>query len=220
MTSMPAAVLWDMDGTLVDTEPFWIATERALVESHGNEWPDHHAHAIVGFDLLDSGAYIAEHGRVPMTPRSIVDHLLDGVVAKIREAMPWRPGALELLRALNGAEIPCALVTMSWQRFVDPVLAALPSGTFGAIITGDSVANGKPHPEPYLNGAAALHVDAVRCVAIEDSPTGVRSAVDAGCHVIAVPNVKTIDAGPNVTVMDSLAEIDLDWLARWWTARA
>ena len=192
----PAAVLWDMDGTLVDTEPYWMATEREIVESFGHEWPDHHAHAIVGFDLLDAGAYIAEHGRVPLSPREIVDRLLDGVIEKVRREIPWRPGARALLADLGEREIPCALVTMSYRRFVAPILSALPAETFGAIVTGDSVSRGKPHPEPYLKAAALLGVDAAYCLAVEDSNTGARSAEAAGCMVLVVPNhVPVLDGG-------------------------
>ncbi|TVR22897.1 MAG: HAD family hydrolase [Ilumatobacter sp.] len=203
----PAAVLWDMDGTLVDTEPYWMASERDLVESFGHTWPEHHAHAIVGFDLLDAGRYIAEHGPVPLTPEEIVERLLDGVIARLHRGIPWRPGALELLDALRDADVPCALVTMSWRRFVDPVLAALPPDTFSAVVTGDEVVHGKPHPEPYLRAADLLGVDPHDAVAIEDSPTGVRSAVSAGCRVLGVPNVRDIDPQPGVALVGSLEGI-------------
>src|SRR5690606_19555637 len=122
-------------------------------------------------DLLDAGAYIAEHGPVPLEPDEIVDRLLDGVIARLHRGIPWRPGALELLDDLYLAGVPCALVTMSWRRFVDPVLAALPTGTFAVVVTGDEVDHGKPHPEPYLRAAHALGVAPEDCVAIEDSPT-------------------------------------------------
>ena len=77
MSRAPAAVLWDMDGTLVDTEPYWMEAERDLVESYGGEWPEHHARAVVGFDLIDSAHYIREHGGVPLEPEEIVES--DGV---------------------------------------------------------------------------------------------------------------------------------------------
>jgi HAD superfamily hydrolase (TIGR01509 family) len=204
---IPAAVLWDMDGTLVDTEPYWMASEVDLVEEFGGTWPEHHAHAIVGFDLLDGARYIAEHGGVPLPPEEIVDRLLDGVISRLHRGIPWRPGAVELLADLRDAGVPCALVTMSWRRFVDPVLDALPPGTFEAVVTGDEVTHGKPHPEPYLRAAELLDVDPRDAVAIEDSPTGVRSAVTAGCRVLGVPNVRDIEPQVGVTVVESLAGI-------------
>lgn len=208
---LPAAVLWDMDGTLVDTEPYWFESERELVESYGAEWPDHHAKAVVGFDLLKSAAYIKEHTGIPLGEYAIVERMLDGVVARLEEHIPWRPGACRLLAELNDAGVPCALVTMSWHRFVDPVVAALPPGSFTAIVAGDDLpeGEGKPGPLPYQLGAEACGAHPEHCIAIEDSPTGVRSALRAGCRVIGVPNVRDIEPEPGITLVRSLREVDL-----------
>ena len=187
--NQPAAVLWDMDGTIVDTEPYWFAAEFEIVEIHGGTWSHEHARALVGSDLLDSGAYMRKHGGVDREPAEIVEMLLDRVVAQLRIEVPWRPGARELLAAVNNAGIPTALVTMSWKRFADQVVECLPSGRFRVSVTGDEVSRGKPHPDPYLLAAERLGVDARECVAIEDSPTGVRSALAAGCRVLGVPHV-------------------------------
>jgi spore germination protein YaaH len=123
--------------------------------------------------------------------------------------VPWRPGARELLASLAKAGVPTALVTMSWRRFAEAVVDALPPNSFTVVITGDEVTQGKPHPEPYLAAAAALGVHPHDCVAIEDSPTGVRSAVAAGCRTYAVPNVVDVPPGPGFTVIHSLTELDL-----------
>ena len=212
---LPAAVLWDMDGTLVDTEPYWFASERDLVDEFGHgDWPDEMAQQMVGFDLRDAAAFLQANGGVDLPTDDIVERLLDGVIARLHRKIPWRPGARELLADLNEAGIPCALVTMSWRRFVDPVLAALPNGSFVGVITGDEVpqGEGKPHPTPYLLGAEACGADPRDCVAIEDSPTGARSALAAGCRVLAVPNVKSPEPGPGVTLVDSLEPIRIEHL--------
>jgi HAD superfamily hydrolase (TIGR01509 family) len=207
---IPAAVLWDMDGTLVDTEPYWIESEFELAERCGGRWTREDALSLVGRDLLDAGRYIREHMGIALTPERIVDELLDGVVARVRRNVPWRPGALDLLVALRGADIPCALVTMSYQRFVAPILEHLPPDTFRAIVTGDTIRYGKPHPEPYLAAAAALGVHAGDCVAIEDSTTGVLSAETAGCQVLVIPNHVTVAEGPRRTFRDTLAGVTFD----------
>ena len=194
-----AAVLWDLDGRLVDTEPYWIEQEYALVAEFGGSWNDEHAHSLVGNDLIVSARYIARHGGVPLAPEEIIERLLDGVVAQVRRHIPWRPGARELLDGLRAQAIPCALVTMSYQRLAQAVVESLPPGTFSAVVAGDDVANGKPHPEPYLTAAARLGVAPGECVAIEDSPTGVESAVAAGVHVLAVEHLLPIPAGPGRT---------------------
>lgn len=192
--SFPHAVLWDMDGTLVDTEPYWIDAEYDIVEAHGGTWSHEHAKALVGSDLLDSGEYIRRHGGVDRSPAEIVEMLLDRVVARVRQQIPWRPGARELLGAVRSADIDTALVTMSWKRFSDEVVACLPTGSFTVSVTGDEVTRGKPHPEPYLLAAERLGVRPQDCVAIEDSPTGTRSALAAGCRVLGVPHVVDIPA--------------------------
>jgi HAD superfamily hydrolase (TIGR01509 family) len=199
-----AAVLWDMDGTLVDTEPYWIETEYALAERHGGTWSDEHALNLVGNDLLDSARYIREHMGIALEPDQIVEQLLDGVVARVEQEVPWCPGAVELLAALGAADVPCALVTMSWRRFVAPVLTALPPETFRTIVTGDAVSQGKPHPEPYLTAARLLGVDPVDCLAIEDSNTGARSAEAAGCTVLVVQNHVPVLSGERRVFRDTL----------------
>jgi HAD superfamily hydrolase (TIGR01509 family) len=194
-----------MDGTLVDTEPSWIETETALVESYGGTWSHDQAMNLVGRALLDSGAYLREHGPVPLEPAEIVERLLDGVVARVQEAVPWRPGAVELLLALHEAGVPCALVTMSYARFVDPILAQLPAGVFSVVVTGDQVTHGKPHPEPYLTAARLLGVDAADCLAVEDSRPGSASAAAAGCTVLVVPHHVPVAPGPGLVLADTLA---------------
>ena len=202
-----------MDGTLVDTEPYWIATEFALAERHGATWSHEHALALVGNDLITSGRYIREHMGLDLSPEEIVEELLDGVVARIRESVPWLPGARELLAELREAGVPCALVTMSWTRFVEPILEHLPEGTFAAILTGDAVTHGKPHPEPYLVAAERLGVDPADCVAVEDSRPGVASAVAAGCSVMVVPNHVPVPEGERRVFRDSLESLSVDDLA-------
>jgi HAD superfamily hydrolase (TIGR01509 family) len=206
-------VLFDMDGTLVDTEPYWIEAEYALVAEHGGSWSLEHALNLVGNDLLLSGEYIREHGGVDLDPAEIVDRLLDGVIARILQSVPWRPGAVELIADLNAAGVPCALVTMSYEKFVAPVLAALPEGSFATVVTGDAVTVGKPHPEPYLTAAALLGVDPQDCLAIEDSNTGAKSAEAAGCTVLVVPNHVPVLEGERRVFRDSLVDLDATTLS-------
>jgi beta-phosphoglucomutase-like phosphatase (HAD superfamily) len=204
------AVLWDMDGTLVDTEPYWIECEHTLVDRYGDgQWTHEMGLALVGRDLRDSARYLRQHAHVDLAVDDIVNHLLDGVIARVSEHVPWRPGARELLRALNDAGVPTALVTMSWRRLTDAVVAALPAGSFTIVVAGDDVTHGKPHPEPYLVAAERLRVDPTRCIAIEDSPTGVRSAVAAGCVVIGIPHVVPIPGGLGHLHRDTLEVLDV-----------
>jgi len=208
------AVLFDLDGTLVDTEPAWVAAERALVEEHGGSWTEADAQALVGNALMVSAGYLAAVGGVALPPEEIVERLLDGVEASVRERIPWKPGARELLAELVLAGIPTALVTMSYRRLVEAVLAGLPAGSFGAVVTGDEVREGKPHPEPYLRAAAELGVDPRRCVALEDSPTGVASAEAAGCLTLVVAGFPAVPPAPGRIGLASLVGFTLGDLER------
>ncbi len=197
-----------MDGTLVDTEPYWIETELALAAEHGATWTREQALALVGHDLLGSARTIREQMGLALTPEAIVERLLDGVVARVQDEVPWCPGARELLSELSAAGVPCALVTMSWTRLVAPILAALPHDTFAAVVTGDAVDQGKPHPEPYLTAARMLGVAAEDCVAIEDSAAGASSADAAGCTVLVVPNQVEVPRGPRRVFRASLSGLE------------
>ena len=202
--ALPAAVFWDMDGTLVDTEPYWINAEHTIVEEAGGVWNDEYAHQLVGNDLMVSAEFIRDNSPVSLDPLEIVEELLKRVIVQVREHVPWRPGAVELLTALREAGVPNALVTMSWRSLADSVVTALPEGTFTAVITGDEVEHGKPHPEPFLAAARALGVEVADCVAIEDSPTGVRSAVAAGVPTLAVPHVVPVPSMVGAVQVPSL----------------
>lgn len=208
------AVLWDMDGTLVDTEPYWFAVEQQLVESWGGTWTTDHARRLVGSDLPTSGRYLRDHGGVDLPVESIVDLLLDGVNAQVQREVPWRPGAVRLLGRLRAAGVPSALVTSSYERLVSAVLARLPRGSFQVVVTGDAVSRGKPHPEPYLHAARLLGVAPENCLAIEDSDTGATSAERAGCSVLVVPNHVPVPPGKHRSFLPTLEGVDVADLVR------
>jgi HAD superfamily hydrolase (TIGR01509 family) len=212
----PAALLWDFDGTLADTEPLWIAAEYDLIGQLGGTWSDEHAHQLVGNSLVDSGSYILHAiDRPDLTPEWVVDQLVARVIQHLRTGnLPWRPGALDLLERSRAAGIPCALVSASYRVQLDAAIAALPAGSFVTSVAGDEVERGKPHPEPYERACAELGVDPRRCVVFEDSETGARSGNAAGALVVAIPNRVPIPDAPRRVQMASLADVDLADLAR------
>jgi HAD superfamily hydrolase (TIGR01509 family) len=203
-----------MDGTLIDTEPYWLQAEHLLVEQHGGTWSDEHALALVGHDLMDSARYIRQHGPVPLEPEAIVETLLGSVRAALASHVPWRPGARELLDSLGAAGVPCALVTMSWTSLTETFLGNVPPETFDVVVTGDRVSRGKPHPDPYLQAVELLEVDAGRCVAVEDSPTGAASATAASVPTLVVPHIVPVPDGPGRSFADSLVDVDVETLGR------
>ncbi|MBO1269080.1 HAD family hydrolase [Arthrobacter cavernae] len=186
------AALWDMDGTLVDTEPYWIAAEHALVEAHGGRWSHEQAMQLVGQSLLHSAGILQQAG-VRMEARDIIDLLSAEVIRQVRTEVPWRPGARELLDDLHGAGVRCALVTMSEGPLARVVVESLPKPYFEFLVTGDTVTQGKPHPEAYLTAVARLRasdpaVTADRCVALEDSVPGVAAAIASGVVTVGIPH--------------------------------
>ena len=176
-----------MDGTLVNTEPYWISAETELIESFGGTWTHEEALQLVGSGLFASAQILQAKG-VDLSEVEVIDRLTDRVLEQLVEfGIPWRPGARELLLALREQGIPTALVTMSIGRMAHHIADRLGFVGFDAVVSGDDVVNSKPHPEPYLRGAELLGVDPADCVSIEDSEPGIRSARAAGSVVIGVP---------------------------------
>ncbi|MEV0290356.1 HAD family phosphatase [Kribbella sp. NPDC050820] len=202
------AVLWDMDGTLVDSEKVWAEVQIELLASLGAVWTVEDCMTLVGSDLRD--AVKVWMARIPdgvITADELAERMFGAVVDALRREVEFRPGALELLRALRKAEVPCALVSASYRVMIDAVLTHLPPEPFDVIVAGDEVVNGKPHPEPYLTAAAKLGVDPAQCVVIEDSNTGTEAGTAAGAYVLAVPQWVTIPEAPRRLVLDSLEPI-------------
>ncbi|MHC9045731.1 HAD family hydrolase [Microbacterium saperdae] len=193
VSRQPRAVLWDMDGTLVDTEPYWMAAETALVESFGGTWSHEDALQLVGNGLIDS-AIILQNAGVDMEADAIISLLTDSVQEALRtQGVPFRPGARELLSDLKAAGIPTALVTMSLRRMALGVVELIDFDAFELVVAGDDVENPKPHPEPYLQAAALLDIDITEAIVIEDSPTGLRAGIASGAVTLGVPHIVSLE---------------------------
>lgn len=198
-----------MDGTIVDTEPYWIAAEHALVEAHGGTWSHEQAVQLVGQSLTFSAGVLQDAG-VDLDAREIINTLTAEVIRGVQRNVPWRPGARELLDELHQAGVRCALVTMSEGPLAREIVASLPKPYFEFVVTGDTVAQGKPHPEAYLTAVEllqgsdpALTID--HCVALEDSAPGIAAAVASGVSTVAIPHIVPIPDDPRHTTWDSLA---------------
>lgn len=193
MTSSLRAVLWDMDGTLVDTEPYWMASETRLVESYGGSWNHEDALQLVGLGLEDA-AKVLQGAGVRMGAGAIVTRLTDEVTELLSaQGVPFRPGARELLADLREAGIATALVTMSLGRMARAIVDLIDFPAFDLVVAGDEVARPKPFPDPYLQACEHLGVAPDEAVAIEDSPNGLRSAVAAGTVALGVPNIVPLE---------------------------
>ncbi len=204
-----------MDGTLVNTEPYWIGAETVLAERAGSVWTQEDGLTLIGKPLTFTAQQLRARAGVGGTDEQIVDDLVAQVVAQVVEhGVPWRPGAREMLAALVSAGVPCALVTMAYAPLAEAVVDAAPPGTFQEVVTGDAVTHGKPDPEAYLTAAARLGVDPTLCVAIEDSTTGIAAAEAAGCRVIGVQLFTAVPPAPGRSRLAQLDQITIDDLRR------
>jgi HAD superfamily hydrolase (TIGR01509 family) len=185
----PAAVLWDMDGTLIDSEHYWLSSEQELAESWGGKWSSDDGEKLIGMSLFESTSLIKQKVGIDLTPQEITDILTDAVTKKLEANIVWRPGVLNLMAELQSLGIKTALVTMSMRRMALSVAERLPGSKFDVVVAGDDVTRGKPHPEPYLKAAELLGVDIRDCIALEDSLTGLASAEASGAIAIGIPNI-------------------------------
>lgn len=210
----PAAVLWDMDGLLVDSEPLWTVAEIELATQLGGTWDDGIKASVIGTRLDVAVPTILRYFGAPDGPAQVAETsawLLDRMVQLFASSSALLPGAGNLLAELAAAGVPTALVSSSYRILVDAVLAQ-GHGPFALTVAGDEVTHGKPHPEPYLLAAERLGVDPARCVVLEDSPSGVAAGEAAGCAVVAVPSLPEVHfaAAPRRLVVPSLAQVGVD----------
>lgn len=179
-----------MDGTIIDSEPYWIHAETGLVEEFGGSWTQEQAYSLVGSGLWNS-AKALQHAGVDLTADEIVYRLSERVLERIEQAVPWRTGSRELIGEIIHAGLPCALVTMSLRAnavaVASAIAAELGTEVFPVIVSGGDVTEPKPNPEAYLLAADQLGVAIEDTVALEDSAYGAASAFSAGAITIGVP---------------------------------
>jgi HAD superfamily hydrolase (TIGR01509 family) len=206
---LPAAVLWDMDGTLIDSEPYWIKSEGSFAKANNSNWTEQDGLSLVGMSLYDSSKIIKERVGSNLEPEQIIQKLTDDVSAQLKQEIFWRPGARDLLLLLRKKKVKTALVTMSMHRMAKQVADSIGFNAFDVIVAGDDVRHGKPHPEPYLKAAELLGVKPEDCVAFEDSLTGLRSAEAANTKAVGVKNIVELPMEPGRVLWPTLEGVTL-----------
>jgi HAD superfamily hydrolase (TIGR01509 family) len=206
------AILFDMDGLLIDSEPLWFEVESEVMAHLGGQWDAADQQALVGGSLDRTVDYLLDRATRAVPRDEVGRWLVDGLAALLRErGVPVLPGARELLAEVTDAGMPCALVTSSERQIMEAVIPKI-GMNFGATVCAEDVRQAKPSAEPYLKAAALLGVEPDCCVALEDSPNGIAAAEAAGCMVVAVPSMIPIPTRPGRVVASSLSQINLAML--------
>ena len=215
-------VLFDMDGTLTDSERLWTISLQEVAASHGGVIPPQTRSRMTGQDMWTTIDMLHEELGITDDPAVTASALTAATRAVFARGLPWMPGAQELLYAVRAAGLRTALVTATHRPLVEIALRTLGADNFDAVVTGDEVVNNKPDPEPYLRALELLDLPVSQCLAIEDSPAGSTSAAGAGLLVVVVPSETPVPPSDRLVFAESLVGMDVASLrsifATWSTA--
>jgi HAD superfamily hydrolase (TIGR01509 family) len=181
------AVVFDMDGVLIDSEPVWERVRRRFIADRGGSWPADAQDAMMGMSTAEWSAYLSADFGIGLTPQEVAEQVIAAMAAEYGQHLPLLPGAIDTVRSLSG-RWPLAVASSSPRSLIETVLeAAGLASAFAAVVSSEEVPRGKPAPDVYLAAAARLAVAPKACAAVEDSSNGLRAAAAAGLTVIAIP---------------------------------
>ena len=219
----PSAVLWDFDGTMLDTEKVWIASEIQVMADYGAQWTYERGLALCGSAAAVSSRLLhdeitAQLGRPPKeSPESLWARVYLRVKRYLEdEGLPWLPGARELVESLSELDVPMAVVSASPPDLIGAGLDQMPAHWFRTVVSGPEMPRGKPAPDSYLMAADRLGVPSPDCIVIEDSVPGTTAGRAAGAVVIAVPCMHPLPTAEGQVNLDSLAGLGPEDLTRIW----
>lgn len=211
-----SAILFDMDGTLVDSEPLWLEAEQQVMAEVGSTWEQSDQINCLGGPMDKTERYMQERSGNIKPYGYFSERLNDVMDEKLKHELRLIPGALELLLDCKSAQIPMALVTASTGRQMRAVLERFPSGLFFSTVSQDDVEHSKPDPAPYKLAASQLGVDIKSCLVLEDSITGVQSGLRSGAQVIGIPHLVQMQSHENLRVVHALSDLNLRLLLDWY----
>jgi len=211
-----SAILFDMDGTLIDSEPLWLKAEIEVMAEVGCHWDEQDQINCLGGPAERTERYMQERSQNIKPYGYFINRLHEVMRARITNELDLIPNALSLLKECKDAGIKTALVTASSRDLMTIVLKRFPLGTFDVVVSGDDVEKSKPDPAPYLLAAKQLSVDISKCLVLEDSLTGVQSGLSSGAKIIGIPHLVQMSEHPNLRVISSLDEITLSDILGWY----
>jgi len=211
-----SAILFDMDGTLIDSEPLWLKAEIEVMAEVGCHWDSQDQINCLGGPAERTERYMQERSNNIKPYGYFINRLHEVMKARITNELDLIPNALVLLKECKDSGIKTALVTASSRDLMTIVLKRFPPGTFDVVVSGDDVEKSKPDPAPYLLAAKQLSVDILKCVVLEDSLTGVESGLASGAQVIGIPHLVQMKDHPSLRIISSLSEIKLSDILSWY----
>ena len=211
------AVLFDMDGLFIDSEPDWHAAESAMMRYNGYNWTPEDQLKCLGGPLPRVTQYMSECLQGSKSAEQLAQSIIEEMKRRMSGKVALMPGAIEFSRYLNQAAIPQALVSASPREIVDAVLLGMDEKYFAISVAAGDIARTKPFPDPYLHAARLLEVDIEKCLIFEDSPTGLTAARASGAFVVGIPHLVDVPEEPRLKIVKSFLDIQRSHLDGWYS---
>jgi len=209
------AVLFDMDGLFIDSEPDWHDAESSIMKSNGYDWAPQDQLQCLGGPLTRVTEYMSKCLDGRKSPDQLGKLIVDEMVRRLTGQVAKMPGAVEFSRKVADANIPQALVSASPRVIVDAVLTGMTEKYFAKSVASGDIERTKPFPDPYLHAAKLLGVDIQKCIIFEDSPTGLTAARASGAFVVGIPHYVVVEEEARLKIIKSFSDIDLEDLESW-----
>jgi HAD superfamily hydrolase (TIGR01509 family) len=210
------AILFDMDGLFIDSEPDWHAAETQMMRSYGYDWQPSDQLQCLGGPLSRVTEYMSSclNGRIE--PEVLGKVIIDEMKTRLGTATSYMPGSIEFSKLVSQAQIPQALVSASPRELVDAVVSNLDQNYFKQTVAAGDIKRTKPFPDPYLHAAKLLEADISNCLIFEDSQTGITAATASGAFVVAIPHFIEVIESARLKRIESFVGLTLQDLNRWW----
>lgn len=210
------AILFDMDGLFIDSEPDWHATETEMMREYGYDWQPADQLQCLGGPLARVTEYMASCLKGAVEPKILAKVIIDQMQNRLSSRTAYMPGAIEFSKLVSQVQIPQALVSASPRTLVDAVISNLEHNYFKETVAAGDIARTKPFPDPYIHAAKLLAVDVSKCLIFEDSQTGITAATSSGAFVVAIPHFIEVKETERLKRIESFVGLSLQDLSKWW----
>lgn len=210
------AILFDMDGLFIDSEPAWHAAETEMMRGYGYDWQPADQLQCLGGPLSRVSEYMSSCLNGAVAPEALGQEIIIEMQSRLATETSYMPGAIEFSKLVFDQQIPQALVSASPRSLVDAVIRNLPENYFKETVAAGDIARTKPFPDPYLHAAKLLNVEIENCLIFEDSQTGITAATASEAFVVAIPHFIEIAESARLKRVESFLSLSVADLAKWW----